>query len=149
MIILDQRTERVPIDLYPFDDDAVREALEAIRAGRWEQGRRRLERFVESPIFESLSEQDRAVIWYDLGQARRFDPSLPADRRFILAAEALREAIHLRPEPRYAGALGELDAHRRDRAMVREQEEAMAHNFAIVTGGPARHVPDPPSSYRN
>jgi len=101
---------------------------------------------VESSEFDELPREHRAVVLYDLGQVRRFDRSLPPEQRFERAAEALRAAVRLAPEPRYALALGDLQAHRRSRAMVREQHAAMAHNFRIGSGrGP--DVPEPPDHY--
>lgn len=146
--LVDQRTEHVSVELRSIDHPAVREALGAIRTGGWTRGRRMLERFVGSSGFDALTVEQRALVLYDLGQARRFDRSVPADERFRRAAEALRRAVRLAPQSRYASALSELQAHRRSRRMVREQEEATAHNFRVAENPGARPVPDPPASYR-
>ena len=146
--LVDQRTEQVSVRLHPIDHAAVRGALEAIGAGRWMRGRRTLERFVDSTSFETLSTAERALTLYDLGQVCRFDPSLPADERFRRAARALRRAVRLAPQTRYASALADLDAHRQSRARVRAQDDAMAHNFRLAEDLAAASVPDPPASYR-
>lgn len=143
--LVDQRTERVVVELHPVEHPAVRAALALIREGEWTAGRRRLERFTESEAFAALPVDRRALVLYDLGQSLRFDTSLPPDQRFDRAAQALRAAVRLVPEPRYANALGELRSHRRSRAMVREQQEAMAHNFRL--GQPGPEVPEPPAHY--
>lgn len=146
--LVDQRAEAVTVELHPVDHPTVRAALEDIRAGAWRDGRIRLERLVESEAFDELSREQQALVLYDLGQCRRFDRSLPPDHRFESAAEALRAAVRLRPEPRFAAALGELSAHRHSRDMVLEQHAAMAHNFRIggsespETSGPLGHEGD-------
>jgi hypothetical protein len=144
--LVDQRAEAVAVELHPVDHPEVRAALEAIRGGDWSAGRRRLERLIASDAFSALPRRDRALVLYDLGQCRRFDSSLPAERRFDAAAEALRAAVNLVPEPRFAVALGELRAHRRSRDLVLEQHAAMAHNFRLARGEDA-DVPEPPSHY--
>ncbi len=144
--LVDQRTEQVAVQLLPLEEPAVREALQTIAEGRWGAGRRQLERFVAGPAFASLPPRDQARALYDLGQARRFDRSLPAETRFDRAAEALRRAVRLTPEPRFAEALAQLDDHRRSRAMVAEQRAATAHNFALAAR--EREAPTPPPSYR-
>lgn len=146
--LLDQRTEEVHVELLDVDDPAVRPALEAIRDGRWRAGRLRLERLTRSRRFQRLPPEQRARVLYDLGQARRFDVTLPADERFSLASEALRAAVRLAPQPRYANALADLDAHRRARRLVREQRDARAHNFALLALPPGQTIPAPPDSYR-
>lgn len=146
--LVDQQVESVPVTLYPLDMPEVRAALEAVREGRWAEGRQRLERFVESKRFQTLPRDQRALVLYDLGQARRFDSTLPAERRFRDAARALRAAVRLVPQPRYAQAIADLERHRQSRAMVREQQEAMAHNFALGSEA-ARSSPAPPSGYRD
>lgn len=146
--LVDQRTERVAVQLHPIDNSTVRDALASIRAGRWTRGRRTLERFVRSTGFDALSSGQRAVVLYDLGQVCRFDRSLPADERFRRGAGALRRAVRLDPETRYANALAELEAHRQNRALVHEQDDAMAHNFRIAEDSTGASVPDPPAAYR-
>ena len=146
--LVDQRTERVAVQLHPIDHAAVRDALAAIRQGRWTRGRGMLERFVGSTSFEALRSEERALVLYDLGQICRFDRSLPADERFRRSAGALRRAVRLDPEIRYANALAELEAHRQSRALVHEQDDAMAHNFRIAEDPTGASVPDPPATYR-
>ena len=107
-----------------------------------------LERFVGSTSFEALRSEERALVLYDLGQICRFDRSLPADERFRRSAGALRRAVRLDPEIRYANALAELEAHRQSRALVHEKDDAMAHNFRIAKDPTGASVPDPPATYR-
>lgn len=149
LALLDQRPEPVTVELHPVDAPAVRAALAHIAEGSWSEGRARLERFVRSDAFEALPAAQRAVVLYDLGLARRFDATIPAARRFEAAARALRAAIRLVPEPRFASALAELEAHRRSRALVREQQEATAHNFSLARADETEAgLPAPPPAYR-
>lgn len=147
MALVDQRIERVPVHLYPVDVPEVREAIATLRDGRWHEGRAQLEAFVDSPRFEALPSDQRARVLYDLGQARRFDGTLPAERRFREARSALRAAVRLVPVPLYAQAIAELEEHRQSRAMVRVQREAMAHNFALPTQSDD-DSPLPPQRYQ-
>lgn len=149
LALLDQRIEQVSVQLYPVDRPEVRRALEAVRQGRWSDGRRGLEEFAHSRRFRALSRDERALVLYDLGQARRFDTTVPAEQRFADASRALRAAVRLVPQPLYARAIAELEDHRRTGHMVRAQQEAMAHNFAISSGAHRVRTPDPPAHYRD
>jgi hypothetical protein len=131
LALLDQRTERVPVHLYPIDRPEVVRALDSVYAGSWAEGRRMLERFVHTERFGQLSDEQRALVLYDLAQALRFDTTLEPDVRFEGAHRALSMAVRLAPQPRYARAIHELDEHRRCRALVRRQHEAAAHNYAL------------------
>lgn len=142
LALLDQRVEEVRVHLYPIDHPTVRGALASMRDGRWEEGRRALESFVRTRTFRALPTDQRAFVLYDLGQARRFDVSVPADQRFDAADRALRAAVRLVPQPLFARAVAELEAHRRNRDMVRVQQEAMAHNFGL---SPSAEAPPAPS----
>lgn len=144
--MVDQRTEPVVVELLAVDAPAVRRALALVDRGDWARGADVLEAFVESPAMAALTPDDRARVLYDLGQARRFDSTLPPDERHARAGELLRAAIRLAPEARYAAALAELEADRRSRALVRAQAEAQTHNFRLADGGAP--VPEPPASYR-
>ncbi len=146
LALLDHRIELVPVHLYPVAHAEVQRALDAVREGRWGEGRRRLEVLVRSRAFRALPADQRALVLYDLGQTRRFDATLPADQRFQSAMRALRAAVRLVPHPLYAQAIADLERHRRSREMVREQQEAMAHNFALSR--PA-DTPEPPARYRD
>lgn len=146
LALLDQRVELVPVHLYPLAHGEVRRALAAVQAGRWREGRERLEALVRSDAFHGLPTEHRALVLFDLGQARRFDASLDGEERFAGALRALQAAVRLVPHPLYAQAIAQLEQHRRSRAMVREQQEAMAHNFALSQ--PAR-TPEPPARYRD
>lgn len=146
LAMLDQRIERVPVHLYPVAHAGVQRALDAVREGRWSEGRRRLEELVRSEAFRELPADQRALVLYDLGQTRRFDAGLPADVRFPSAMRALTAAVRLVPHPLYAQAIADLEQHRRSREMVREQQEAMAHNFALSR---PTDTPEPPERYRD
>src|SRR5690606_33528910 len=119
--LIDQRTESVEVHLEEVEAEEVVAALERIRVGDWTRGREALERYVEGAGFAAQPDEVRARVLYDLGQARRFDTTIEAERRFARAGEAMRAAVRLRPQSRYATALAELAAHRRSRAMVLEQ----------------------------
>lgn len=147
LALVDQRIEQVPVRLYPLDLPAVRRAVEAIEEGRWADGRQILEKFVRDERFRSLPRDQRALVLYNLGQARRFDRTLPPEQRFRAAGRALRAAVRLMPVPSYAQAIAELEQHRQNRAMVREQQEAMAHNFGLGRRS-EDHSPPPPEHYR-
>ena len=144
LALVDQRIEQVPVHLYPVDLPGVRRALAALREGRWPEGRRMLAALVESDAFEALPPSVRALVLYDLGQACRFDVSLPPEQRFREAGRALRAAVRLVPSPLYAQAIAELEQHRQSRAMVREQQEAMAHNFGLDVESAGDAPPIPP-----
>jgi hypothetical protein len=148
LALVDQRVERVAVHLYPIDRPEVRRALAAVREGSWSEARRHLELFAHSRHFRSLPRDQRALVLYDLGQARRFDTTVTAEERFAGASRALRAAVRLAPQPLYARAIAALESHRRSRYMVREQQEAMAHNFALSAGAMA-DTPQPPPQYRN
>lgn len=139
--LIDQRTEPVEVRLEEVDAPEVRAALDAIRGGDWTRGRERLEAVVEQPTFARQPAEVRARVLYDLGQARRFDTTIAAERRFALAGEAMRAAVRLRPESRYAAALAALAAHRRSRAMVIEQAEATAHNSRSPAADQSANAP--------
>lgn len=144
--LVDQRAEPVRVELLHVDAPEVRRALELIARGQWAHGASALQAFAESTAMDALPPDARARVLYDLGQARRFDPSLPPEERDARASEALRAAVRTVPDARYAAAIVELSAHRRSRALVRAQEEARTHNFRLASDAGA--VPEPPASYR-
>lgn len=146
--LVDQRVLRREVDLLSVDDEGAARALGRIEAGDWHGGRIALERIAASPRAARLPPTERARLLYDLGQARRFDAGAHDldDARFVAAEQALREAMRLDPQRIYARALGELAAHRRAVALVREQREAARYNFEI--GRELPRVPQPPPSYR-
>ncbi len=156
LALLDQRAEPVVVELHPVDAPPVRRALARIGEGEWAEGRALLERFVRSAACDALPTDQRAIVLSDLGQARRFDTRVSAGRRLAAAARALGAAVRLVPAPRFASALADLEAHRRSRALVREQQEAMAHNFSLARAdaapppgqSPADAIPAPPAGYR-
>ncbi|MBX3271543.1 MAG: hypothetical protein KF729_14855 [Sandaracinaceae bacterium] len=144
--LVDAQRETVDVELLAVDVREVRDALDAIGAGLWDRGAAALDRFVASPAFGALGAEARARVLYDLGQARRFDPSLPPDERHARAAEALRAAIRLDPRPRFSRALDDVAADRRSGSLLRAQREARAHNFRLARGEDP--VPEPPATYR-
>jgi len=147
--MVDQRREQVEVELFEVDVPAVRRAVEAIEGGDWTRGRGLLERAWHSDEVRALPEEERARVLYDLGQARRFDPSTldQPEQHFAAAERALRAAVRLDGHPQYERALSDLSSHRRQLALLRAQREAAAHNFRIGRPPPA-DVPDPPASYR-
>lgn len=144
--LVDQRAEPVVVELLTVDVPEVRTALTLIEGGDWAHGAAALQAFVDSPAMDTLPPQTRARVLYDLGQARRFDGSLPPDERFARAAEAMRAAIRTIPDRRYAAGIAEIQADQRSRALLLAQEEARDHNFRLASDGGA--VPEPPTSYR-
>lgn len=145
--LLSQREEAIQVELLPVAFEAVRQALSAIRDGRWSAGRRQLECFVQADTFAALPPETQARVYYDLGVARRFDRVLPPAPRFRSARAALERAASTFPDTRYWRALSELEAHRRTRSLVRAQQQAMVENFRLLEA-PPRAVPEPPRSYR-
>lgn len=146
--MVDPHRESVRVELESVDARPVRRALEVIGAGDWARGAALLDRFVASRAFAALSPGDRARVLYDLGESRRFDPSLPPDERFVHASEALRAAVRLAPEPRYAAAIADLQAHRRALVLLRRHREARDHNFRLGRDADSEPVPEPPAAYR-
>ncbi|MGF1467019.1 MAG: hypothetical protein ACFCGT_12880 [Sandaracinaceae bacterium] len=146
--LLDQRAERVTVHLLPVEAEEVRLALRDLSRGRWSAGRQRLEAFVGSPSYRALPPPERARVLYDLALARRFDAALPEVVRFQDAAEALHAAMRLSPETPFAEALRDLESHRRSRDLVRAQEAARSHNFALRGDREPSPIPDPPAAYR-
>ena len=163
--LVDQRTENVPVLLLTLDAPEVREALDAIRGGDWTRGRERLEGFVASAALGSLPAPLRARALYDLGQARRFDPSVPPAERLAAARRAVLAAIRTDPQEHYARTLADIEHDVRNLAIVDAQERAREHNFELATApAPSRRapatptpaqssrrgldVPEPPPSYR-
>ncbi len=142
--LVDQRVENVRVVLYGVDVPEVEAAVRTIARGEWTAGRRALEHAVRSDAVRALEPSERARVLYDLGQARRFDPSTLTDpeRHFRAAEHALRAAIRLDPDRRYRRALAELAAHREGVELVREQQDAAEHNFRVGQG-----VPEPPPGY--
>ena len=157
--LVEPRVEDVRVKLLDVEVPAVRAALEAIRGGDWREGRVRLERAVRSEAVRALEAPLRARVFYDLAQARRFDPvsrERDLERHFEAAEVPLRRAIRLDPDPRYDAALRELRRHREQLALHRAQQEAAEHNFRLGRAQPAPQaesaddlgpVPPPPPAY--
>jgi hypothetical protein len=147
LALVDQRTEQVQVELLPIDHPEARAALERIDAGEWSEGRRALEALARGDVGRALDPAQRARLLFDVGQARRFDPSLPIDERLASARRALFRAVRLDPQPIYARALSDLEAHRQSIVLIDQQREATAHNFALVDDARVQ-VPAPPASYQ-
>ncbi|MFW6031218.1 MAG: hypothetical protein ACOC9T_01390 [Myxococcota bacterium] len=145
---VDQRVEPVRVTLREVELPLVDEALQAIRRGAWRRGRVLLERAARSGAAATLAPEQRARLWYDLGQARRFDPRAleEPDRHFELARAAFEKAIDLQPAPLYRSALADLARHRAQVERVREQQAAAARR-GQGSREPSDDVPDPPPSY--
>jgi hypothetical protein len=154
--MVDQRIDEVQVRLLGADVPEVTTAIEAIDRGEWQRGRALLEQVIEDDAFDRLPAAVRARVLYDLGLARRFDPSTMEDvgAHFRAAESALREAVRLDPDERYARALEELRAHRRQVEILIEQRAAAAHNFSLVERRPdpggerPEGLPTPPPGYR-
>jgi hypothetical protein len=147
--MVDQHPERVEVVLLDVDVPEVERAIETIDDGEWEAGRQLLEQAWRSPAVRALDPEDRARVLYDIGQARRFDPSTLDDPQahFEAAERALRAAIRLHAHERYRNALDALQRHRNEVVVVRAQEQAAEHNYRLATQRPPPNVPPPPPSY--
>jgi hypothetical protein len=156
---VDVRDEPVRVELLDLDDETVERAIALLRRGAWHEGREVLEGFIASGQVAALDREERARAYYDLGLARRFDPTTMDDpeRHFALARAALDKALELDArEDRYAAALSALDAHREQARIVREQALALEHNRSLADARaavgpipaasgpvPAIRIPDP------
>src|SRR5262249_29135648 len=140
--LLERHVRKVKVKLLKVNLQPVAEALDAIARGEWTRGRKLLEQVVRSPEMQALTVQKRARVYYDLGQARQFDPSLGSDvaAQFESAKRAFRAALELDPTPRYLEALRELERHRGDAELVRAQKSAAQSNF----GAASHRLPPPP-----
>jgi hypothetical protein len=98
----------------------------------------------ELPRWEPV---DRARVYYDLGQVRRFDPDTmgDVDRHFAAARAALEMANQLDPSRRYARALRDLDDHRRASLLLDQQQEAAERyrEDAVPAAPPSYQLPLP------
>jgi len=150
--LVDRREEDVRVHLLEVAEvPEVTSAIGAIETGDWRAGRIALERAVRSDRVRALSAERKARVFYDLGVARRFDPvSLARDpeRHFEAAESPLRRAVRLHPHRRYAQALQEVQRHRQQITLLREQEEAAQHNRSLESTPPTSPVPQPPPAYR-
>lgn len=146
---LDPQRRSLRVRLRPLQLEGAEGALRALREGEWTRGRHALER-MRVPA-DALSDEDRAAYYYDLGVARRFDPRTLAsdeERHFDAAEDALRIAVRLDPQPLYAGALQDVQQHRRERALLAAQAEAAGENFRGGDDRSNRDAPPPPDAYR-
>ena len=149
--LVDPQVELQPVELLPTELPEVQAAVRELRGGHATRARRRLTRLVRSDHFSALPLEVRAQVLFDLGQAHRLDVGVPAALRFRRSHEALRAAVRLVPEPRFARALDQLESQRRSRAEVLAQERATAHNYGIARDaaeGRDRSVPNAPTGYR-
>lgn len=147
--MVDQRRESVEVELLEVDVPEVERALAVIEEGDWTRGRRMLEEAWHGGAVRSLEPEDRARVLYDIGQARRFDPSTLDDpeAHFDAAERALRAAVRLDPRDEYDRALAALRRHRREVVVARAQQEAAEHNYRLAEPA-APPVPDPPPDYQ-
>jgi hypothetical protein len=132
---VDVRDEPIRVELLDVDDVMVERAIATLRDGAWHEGRELLEGYFASGRAASLEPEQRARAYYDLGLARRFDPTTmdDPDRHFELARVALEKAIELDPsEDRVAEALAALEAHQAQARIVHEQALALEHNRLLA-----------------
>lgn len=130
----------------------VERAIDELRAGRWREGRARLERLARGDEVTALPPDERARVYFTLSIARRFDAaSLERDteRHFRAAESAIRAALRDDPDPRYQQALVELVAHRRQVELLEAQREAAEHNFGLDAEPSDTGLPAPPPGYGN
>jgi len=148
--LVDTREELVRTRLPRPPLPEVELAIDELRAGRWREGRARLERLARSAEVTSLAKDERARVYFTLSIARRFDPvslARDTDRHFRAAESALRAAIRDDPQLRYQQALDALIAHRRQVELLEAQREAAEHNFGLDAEPAEVDVPAPPPGY--
>lgn len=136
---------RVNIRVFRVDAEPVARALTEIEDGQWAEGRRSLERFVRSAAYRSLAAPDRARVLYNLGQARRFDPTTlhRGAAHFERARAALRRAVEIDPQHDFRRALIELRRHQHAHQLILEQRQ-QGREVAPSEGV----LPAVPESYR-
>jgi len=127
------RVELEPVDEHPI----VRDAIAAIRQGKWDQGRSLLEQAAAQ--LGGLRQSVQARVWYDLGIARWYAPgpqglSQPA---FEAAARALSEAIRLDGSSRYQQSYDGLKKARQRQHILDEQRRAATYNYSLRGATPA------------
>ena len=146
--LVDRRSEEVEVELLEVDHPVVERAIRAVDDGDWHEGRTLLEEVPDSRGWRSLDRETRAKILYNLGQARRFDPTTmdSPDRHFRAAQSALSAAARLDDSPIYGAALGQLAAHRARSEQLRRQDESAARNFAAQRDATA--LPPVPQTYQ-
>lgn len=149
--LVDQRSEPVRIVLLYVKLAGVDEAIDAARHGDWHAARVRLERALSTAGAEALPSDQQARLWYDVGQARRFDATTMNDpeRHFDEAEQALRRALSLHATDLYRTSLADLRRHREQVRVVVAQREAAARNARMAASrqGDAG-IPEPPPSYK-
>ena len=149
-VMVDGKTEAVRVRLLAVDDPDIQAGLELLAAAQWSRAREALESAV-SRAAPTLDTRDRARALYDLGIARRFDPTtLRADpvAHFDAAEASLRQAVQLDPREVYAKAIADLREHRMSELEARRQHTAAAQNRAHEHSfPPPGAAPPPPPSY--
>ena len=147
-ILVSRRREDVDVELLDVDHPMVERALRTLREGDWPRGRAILEEVPNSTGWRALDRPTRARILYNLGQARRFDPSTMenAPRHFRAAKSALSAAARLDPNPVYQQALEDLALDRARSERLRRQDQNAARNFATRRDAPS--LPPVPETYR-
>ncbi|AKF06515.1 hypothetical protein [Sandaracinus amylolyticus] len=145
---VDPGERQLDVELVDVDDAEVRAALQAVREGHPREALATLERVVSRRTFEQRSDEQRARVMFDLGQARRLaarasgEPDV--DSRLEVAERTIRDALMLHPEATFARALTQLREERAARERMRAHRAAASHNFALDRG-PA--VPPAPPGY--
>ena len=146
--LVDHRRDEVSVELLEVDHPTVERALRVLRESQWHEGRQILEGVPDEADWRALDRPTRARVLYNLGQARRFDPTtMDNPRRHFRAAEsALSAAARLDPDPLYDEALEQLTVHRDRTEQLRRHEEIAARNYA--TRREAENLPPVPETYR-
>lgn len=137
--ITEQRVVPVDVTLLEVDQASVQAALRMAEQGDWEHARERLEAALVAGEFDSLAPDQRARVFYDLAQMRRFATRDGQGRLAALAeaGRALERASANDPQPIYTEALAEVVADIRRRGMVEDQRAATEQNFALDRSAPA------------
>jgi hypothetical protein len=150
--LVDDGRREVEVALQRVDDPRARAALASAEAGEWAASAGRYGQRVASADFARLPPRARAVWLFNLAQTARVaayavgaNPAAGLDA----AAEHLRAAMALDPQPLYARALADLTSQRREAARAAAQHDAAAHNFGLVeAASPPPVAPAVPEGYR-
>jgi hypothetical protein len=142
---VDVLRKRERVELYKVKSvPGVNEAVALIEKGKWYEGRDLLEKAKDQLAGED--DKTRARVWFDLGLARWFAPG-PAglsQSAYHDAKAALEQALELEPHPVHRRVLAALEVARKNFAVLEEQRQATAHNYALrASAQPAATAPSP------
>ena len=147
MDALDIVERRVRVELYALRSDEGKRAVALAERGDWKGARALLER--EKERLGGRTPREQAMVWYDLGMARRFAPGPNGldQAAYDAARRAFEWAAKTDPNPAHRRALERLAQARKRHVDIEAQERAREHNFR-VTGATreAAQKPDAPDA---